>query len=213
MQREGPKKIWLFSYGASGPSISNTIWTSSTGIDIDECYTLSQRDFKYTLIHTTKRISPPSMKSAVTKLETVTGIKGAGIFGYDNLLSGIGVSEHPGMKLMIEHMNKESTCFEYWLQSGSIESNRRSLLNKYLDSHDLCTMSKPQLLNYIHSYKRKLESKLQEQDSKILELEQENEEMETELGKRMDRIKTLKSENKMLRSFFTGNIPTGHQQI
>jgi len=199
MQKEASKKVWLFSYGADGQNITNEIWTTSTEIELDEFYVLVQRDFKYMLIRTNKRVTPHRIKIAVAKLEEDTGIKSAGIFGYDEVSSGCNVPEHPGMRLIIEHMNKGSQCFEYWLATGgSIRSNKRCLLNRYLNTLDLRDMSKIQLLNFIQSEKAKNESMLLEQSSRILELEQEAEEMVQELDKRMSRIKQLKSENKIL---------------
>ena len=199
MQKEASKKIWLFSYGADGPIITNEIWRTSTEIQLDEFYLLVQRDFKYVLIRANKRVTPHRIKLAIAKLEAETGIKSAGIFGYDEISSGCNVSEHPGMKLIIEHMNKGSQCFEYWLaMGGSIRSNKRCLLNRYLNTLDLKEMSKIQLLNFIQNEKAKNDSLFLEQNSRILELEQETEEMEQELHRRMSRIKQLKSENKML---------------
>jgi len=158
--QEAPRKVWFFSYGASGPSITNTLFISSTGVEIDECYTLTQRDLKYTLIHTNKRISVYCMKNIFKTLESETGIKGFCIFGYDEITYGDRVSEHPGLKLMIEHMNNRSPLFDHWLRYGSLETNKRGLLTKFMTSNDLKGMSKIQLIHYIQNHKRKAEDDL-----------------------------------------------------
>ena len=202
MQKESPKKIWLYSYGASGPNITRDLWMSSTGIEIDECYILTQRDLKYMLIHTPKRVAICHMKTAFKSLETETGVKGICVFGYDEISYGDGVWEHPGMKLMIEHMNSKSPFFEYWLQHGSLETNKRGILTKFMVSDDLKIMSRIQLLNYIQDYKMKTESKIleieQERDARILEMEQEYREMEAEIYRLRDKNKAQRSEYRLL---------------
>lgn len=194
-----------------------------TEILIDECYTLVQRDVKYTLIHATKRVTVNTIGRAVAILEQETGMKRVGIFGYSELSSGSGIMEHPGMKLMIEHANQESPLFEYWLEHGDIRSYRRGLLNRFLISDDLHLISRAQLLNYIRDFKQSTDLELSRHEQqhiedqkeltkkaeKIKELrrlrdddQREMDEMEQELDVRMDRIKALKTEKKMLRSLF-----------
>ena len=189
--QEASKKIWLFTYGASGPSITSTLWMSSTGINIDECYTLTQRDLKYTLIHTPKRITIYSMKNVFRVLEAETGIKGSCVFGYEEICFGDGVWEHPGTKLMVEHMNNKSPDFNSWLQNGSLETNKRGLLAKFIISNNLQDMSKTQLLHYIQDYKLKT-------DAKIIEMEQEYREMEAEIYRLRDKNKAQRSEYRLL---------------
>jgi len=191
--QEAPKKIWFFSYGASGPSITNTLWTLSTGLGIDECYTLTQRDLKYTLIHTPKRTTVIGMKHLFKILERKTGIKGSPVFGYDEICCGDGVWEHPGMKLMIEHMNNKSPAFDHWLQHGDLDTYKRGLLTKFMVSNNLAEMSKIQLLHYIQDYKVKT-------DSKIHEMEQEYRDMEAEIFRLRDKVKAQKSEIRLLRT-------------
>lgn len=157
MPREAAKKIWLFTYGASGPGITGLSWVVSTDIAIDECYTLTQRDFNYTLIRTSKRVTVHCMQKVFKDLEDETGIKGTLVFGYDELNYGDSLLEHPGIKMMIEHMNQKSSQFQYWMREGTLETNKRGLLNRFMVSKDLKEMSKIQLLNYIESKKRKAE--------------------------------------------------------
>ena len=52
MPQESTKRNWLITYGASYPSITHELLDSSH-IQADECYTLTQRDLKYTLINAT----------------------------------------------------------------------------------------------------------------------------------------------------------------
>ena len=165
MQQEASKKIWLFSYGASGQSITKLSWTVSTDIDIDECYTLTQRDIKYTLIHTPKRVTIYRMKIVFKSLERLMGIIGACVFGYDEISYGECVMEHPGVKMMIEHMNNGSKLLDSWLQHGSLETNKRGLLGKFVLSNSLKEMSKSQLLHYIQNQKRKAEDDLDDMRS------------------------------------------------
>ena len=220
-QRESGKKTWLISYRASGQNITHSNWNSMTKISIDECYTLAQRDMKYTLVHATKRVTAYAIGKAIGKLEQETGIKRFSIFGYGEISSGGDITEHPGMKLIIEHVNKQSPLLESWLECGDIRSNKRGILNRFLVSVDLNQMTRIQLLNYIRDYKQSTEQELSEHEQKhvkdeeelnkrmqkIKELkrlrtedQKEMDEMEQELNARMDRIKALKIEVNTLKS-------------
>ena len=192
-----------------------------TKISIDECYTLAQRDMKYTLVHATKRVTAYAIGKAIGKLEQETGIRRFSIFGYGEISSGGDITEHPGMKLIIEHVNKQSPLLESWLECGDIRSNKRGILNRFLVSMDLDQMTRIQLLNYIRDYKQSTEQELSEHEQKYFKAEEEldrrmekikelkrqraedqkeMDEMEQELDARMDRIKALKIENKTLKS-------------
>ena len=227
-QRESSKKIWLISYGANGPNITHSSWNSMTEIPIDECYTLAQRDTKYTLVHAKKRVTAYAIGKAMEILEQETGIKRVSIFGYNDFSAGSDIMEHPGMKLIIENVNKQSPLFESWLEAGDIRSCKRGLLNRFLVSVDLNHMSRIQLLNYIRDFKHsteqafseheqqqveaqlelsKAQAQLTKKSEKIKELERlraedqkEMDEMEQELNARMDRIKALKIEVNTLKS-------------
>ena len=190
--QEAAKKIWLFSYGADSPSINNTLWRSITNIEIDECYILTQRDLKYTLMHTTKRITVLRMQTVFRSMETRAGIKGSCVFGYEELSYGEDIWEHPGIKLMIEHMNNGSPLFEHWLRNGSLETNKRGLMSKFMALNNKKDMSKAQLFHYFQEYKLKT-------DSKILGMEQEYREMEAEIYRLRDINKDLRDENKLFR--------------
>jgi hypothetical protein len=192
-----------------------------TKITIDECYTLAQRDMKYTLVHATKRVTAYAIGKAVEKLEQETGIKRVSIFGYNDVSAGSDIMEHPGMKLIIEHVNKQSPLFEYWLEFGDIWSYKRGILNRFLVSVDLNHMSRIQLLNYIRDFKHSIEKELSEHEQRHIEAEteilqksekikelkrqraedqKEMDEMEQELNARMDRIRALKIELRALKS-------------
>jgi len=220
-QRESSKKIWLMSYGANGPNITHSSWNSMTKIPIDECYTLAQRDMKYTLVHAKKRVTAYAIGKVMEIIEQETGIKRVSIFGYSELSAGSDIMEHPGMKLIIEHVNRGSQLLESWLECGNIQSNKRGILNRFLVSVDLSHMSRIQLLNYIRDYKHSTEQELSEHEQKYFKAEEElnrrmekikelkrlraedqkeMDEMEQELNARMDRIKALKIENNTLKS-------------
>jgi hypothetical protein len=184
-QRESSKKTWLISYGASGPNITHLNWNSMTEVMIDECYTLAQRDMKYTLIHATKRLTAYAIGKAVGKLEREIGIRRFSVFGYGDCSAGSDITEHPGMKLIVEHVNKQSPLFECWIEAGDIRSYKRGLLNRFLVSVDLNHMSRIQLLNYIQDFKQSTEQALRVR-------EQRRDEIQMELTKKTEQIKELK---------------------
>ena len=54
---EHPKIIWLVTYGAACISITHDM-LAEYGWGVHEVYTLTQRDFKYTLIRSAGKVRP-----------------------------------------------------------------------------------------------------------------------------------------------------------
>ena len=131
------KCIWLITYSACSSNIEFQM-LHTTGIECDECYTISWRESKYTLIHLNrlKRARLSKMKKAMAHLENTFGVKGSCIMGYETLSSNekeLNVTEHPGFKRMVELMNAKSEELKSWLKEGNIFTNRKGLLWKYIE--------------------------------------------------------------------------------
>ena len=152
---------------------------------MDECYTLSQRDLKYTLFHNQKRLAKSNVACIFKDLEKKNGIRCAAVFGYEEISMGDEIDSHPGFKLMVEHMNAKSSFFECWMLNGSLEINVRGLLYRYISQNLVSSMSKSQLLTQFEALRREAEA-----------LRRENEMLQG----RASIAETLEIENETLRS-------------
>ena len=182
------KKV-LVSYGSSGESITHTMLSSYSAIIVDECYTLSQREFKYTLIHSQVRVSRWTICNILKDLDKKYGIKSVAVFGYDEISIGDSIESHPGLRLMIDHIASKSPLFEYWMQNGSLGTNTRGILYKYLPQSLVEKVTRSQIVNEKETLKKENEILKKSLRARIEELEA------AEL-----QMNELQSENKRLRS-------------
>ena len=164
---------YLLTYGASGQSITHALCSGT--LEMDECYTLTQRDLKYTLVHLLRLTVRSTMTSLMCRLDEMYQIKSASVFGYPAVSLGPEIDEHPGMLLIVEHLNKSSPLLDCWLVKGTVKDNKQGLLYAHLTGFDVDTMNKTQLLNYVKVLGRKLaeaNAKASEVDTMSIELEQ-----------------------------------------
>ena len=194
-KRIGAKRIWLITYGASCTSITHTM-CSTLGIEIDQCYTLSQRDFKYTLIHSIKKKTPTQIHKLLDNAESSYGIKKNNLFGYESVTGNDSeLQHHPGMKLMIHHMNRKNDCFEAWLLKPDLYTNTKGIMHRFLTIEEIPKLTRSQL----EFYTEKLEEKLKEQREKTRECEHLNEELGIQNDDLREELRKIKSENQDLR--------------
>ena len=152
-KREIGKCIWLITYAACSPNLEYQMF-HAVGLVCDECYTITWRESKYTLIHLkrSKHARLSKMKNAVVELELKYSIKGSCIMGYETLCSNnkeICVTEHPGFRRMVELLNAKSTELNSWLQEGDVFTNKKGLLWKHIEETDPTLMTRAQLLDRI----------------------------------------------------------------
>ena len=189
------KRIWLITYGASCTSITPTM-CSELGIEIDQCYTLSQRDFKYTLIHLIKKKTPAMIRKMLNDAETTHGIKLNNLFGYESVTGNDSdLQHHPGMKLMIHHMNRKNDCFEAWLLKPDLYTNAKGIMHRFLTIEEIPKLTRSQL----EFYTEKLEEKLKEQRERTRECEHLNEELGVQNDDLRAELRKIKAENHDLR--------------
>jgi len=181
---------FLVSYNSSYEISLPEILRPYAAMKIDECYTLSQRDLKYTLFHNQKRLAKSAVSYIFKDLEKRNGIRCAAVFGYEEISMGDEVDLHPGFKLMVEHMNAKSQFFESWMRNGSLETNARGLLYRYLSPSSVGIFSKSQLLTQFEALRRENEM-LRERTSTMETLEFQTREQKNE-------IEALRSENASL---------------
>ena len=122
------------------------------------------------------------------RLNEVYGIKSTCVFGYNAVSMGEEIDEHPGMRMIVDGLKKESDALVSWTASGSIQDNKRGLLFNYLPGIELKDMTKMQLLNQV----KEMSEAMQEAKTKITEMESavlENEQLRAEnrrLKRRVD---------------------------
>ena len=108
----------------------------------DECYTITWRESKYTLIHLKyqNRLRLTQVKKAMVSLNSEHGIISNAIEGYDafscNDKAEEHVTQHPGFERMIELLNTDSSEIRSWLEDGDLLTYKKGLLYKYLQSTD-----------------------------------------------------------------------------
>ena len=178
----------LITYGASGRNITHELMTETGSFQVDECYTLAQRDLKYTLVHFKQRVVRSSIAQYMRHLDEKYGIKNTDVFGYDSISIGNEIDSHPGMMLIIENANKTESPLECWMAEGTLKENRHGLLFSHLDEFDIEKMSKTQLVKHAKQLKRKLdEFKLQTEN-----LSAENQRAASEIRRLKLRLDTQK---------------------
>ena len=157
--REYEKHIWLITY-ASGSKDMTPDMLHNAGVKCDECYTITWRESKYTLIHlnSVNRMRMTPMNKAMNLLKADHGIISNAIAGYEVLSCNDQneelISQHPGFKRLVELLNTNSAEIRSWLEKGDLLTYRKGLLWKYIESTDLKKMTHGQLVDKI----KKLES-------------------------------------------------------
>ena len=139
----------LITYGSSGVSITYGMCNDRGLLDVDECYTLTQRDLKYTLLHLRTRTVRSAITSMMARFNELYGIKIMNVFGYNGVSVGAEIDNHPGMMLMIESLKKGSPTLDCWAARGDIRKNGRGLLFNYLPGISFKDMTRLQLRNYV----------------------------------------------------------------
>ena len=209
-------KKFLVSYGSSGQNITPQMFDPYPEIKIDECYTLSQRDLKYTLFHSRTRLTKPFVSSVLKDLEKKYEIICAAVFGYDEIVMGDEIDLHPGFKKMVELMNAKYPSFESWMTNGSLETNVRGILYKHL-SHGLTgTSTKSRLLHQIEVLRR--ENKTLQEKTSIMEtlgfqneeLKRENEALRSEIGSLRFKLEIMEIANRPRRKRQEPEAAAGH---
>ena len=178
----------LITYGSSSKSITHSLCMQYSTLEIDECYTLTQRDLKYTLIHIRKRFVRSTITSLMCRLDEEHGIKSACVFGYNYVSMGEEIDDHPGMKMIIENVKKNADILECWTSDGDIRNNKRGLLYLHLPGFDIHDMTRAQLVNHV----KELNEKIRDNETRLATLETltvENDELRREnerLKRRME---------------------------
>jgi hypothetical protein len=155
------KQIWLMTYGADCQSITHKM-LSECGLEVDECYTVSWRESKYTLIHTQRchRLRRTGMDKIMSKVQSLFQITGSGLFGFDSLSCNSRLDEagafslvvHPGFRYMVQELKKSPSRIEWWMTQGDLKTNRKGMLWKYFDDTPPADMTREQLIKRVTAW-------------------------------------------------------------
>jgi hypothetical protein len=121
------KKIWLLVYGCSATSITHDMM-SKAGAPVDECYTLSDGVFRYTLIHLIKRVRRPAIERVMLFFELEYHIIQNSFYNSDSILSATrgddGTDMHTSTPFIwfLKCMNEKNIPVEEWMQPGYLSS-------------------------------------------------------------------------------------------
>jgi hypothetical protein len=133
------------------------------GLEIDECYTASWRESKYTLIHTHKdhRLRKTAMDKIMQQMHSHFQIVGSELFGFDSVACNAKTGEasflledHPGFRILVEKVNKEPIDLEWWTRCATddLRANRKGLLWKHIESTDPSNMTRAQLVERVRKW-------------------------------------------------------------
>jgi hypothetical protein len=130
------------------------------GLEVDECYTATWRESKYTLFHLQRkdRLRRSGMDKIMQQIHYSFNIVTTEIFGFDSVSSNSKsdgeLVDHPGFRIMIEKVNKEPLDLEWWMGCGATDlcENRKGLLWKHIESTDAKKMTNAQLVDRVQKW-------------------------------------------------------------
>jgi hypothetical protein len=157
--RGAEKQIWFLTYGSSFQSITHEVLLDC-GLEVDECYTATWRESKYTLFHLQRkhRLRRSAMDKILQQIHYRFNIVPTEIFGFDSVSSNSRsngeLMDHPGFRIMVEQVNREPLGLEWWISCGAAElsANRKGLLWKYIESTDARSMTHAQLVTRVQKW-------------------------------------------------------------
>ena len=90
----------------------------------------------------------------MTKMRDEHGIIGNEIFGFESMACNSrqdhqSLDMHPGFKLMVKVLNTNVDDVEAWIREGNIQTCRKGLLWKYIESTDPSRMTRAQLVSRV----------------------------------------------------------------
>jgi hypothetical protein len=132
------------------------------GLEVEECYTATWRESKYTLIRVNKANRPRKtgmQKVMYQMLEKFRVIKSE-IFGFDSMSSNskadhTSLEDHPGFKLMVQKANMTPVDLEWWIHEGvqDLATNRKGLLWRHIETTDAKSMTRFQLIQRVEMWR------------------------------------------------------------
>ena len=198
---ENPKRVWLITYGAASPNITHPL-LQEHGILVDECYTLEQRDLKYTLINVPKRIRLKQMNATMGSLRESHAVILQELMGYEAVTGFYGPTEelfnHPGFKLIVHNIDK----VHEWLAKGDMHTNQTSLLFNFVIPANLSSLSKGKLVSLFTDHVARSSEAKRKYESEVDLLAAQLSETQHQLHEADETIKRLKMRVVSLRALY-----------
>ena len=150
--QECQKAIWLLTYASGSPDITSDM-LSAAGVACIECYTITWRESKYTLIHLGRgrKMRCTAWVKVMSKLDSQHSIKGSHITGYEtitcNSKASTSINDHPGFQRILQLLNSDRSNIRAWMQFGDIGTNKKGLLWKFDQIDDPNLMTRAQLID------------------------------------------------------------------
>jgi len=154
-KRDPDKRIWLVTYGSGCPSVTHDM-LRERGVYVDECYTVTWRESKYTLFRLSKqnRFRASTISKVMLSLKESYGIVGSGLFGFGSVSCNDEKKEellidHPGFRKMVDVLNDNPDALSWWMVTGDLVSNRKGLLWRHIEMTDPSSMTRAQLMERV----------------------------------------------------------------
>jgi hypothetical protein len=158
-QKQGNgKQLWLITYGSSSESITHDMF-KQCGLEVEECYTATWRESKYTLIkvHKANRPRKTGMQKIMCRMIQKFRVIETEIFGFDSVsynskAEQTSLEDHPGFKLIVQNANKTPvTDLERWIHKGvqDLAANRKGLLWRHIEITDAKSMTRSRLIQRV----------------------------------------------------------------
>jgi hypothetical protein len=126
------------TYGSAGPDLdaAKFIEYRDANLEVDECYTTTDRALKYTLIHLERRNRQTALRGFMDYVSLKYGIVPNEIFGYSVIGGNNAVNElyeFPGFRVLHQHMVEANPSFTFWIKSPDLR--RGGILRRYIGLH------------------------------------------------------------------------------
>ena len=132
--RDYQRFMWILTYGAAGPDLDANKFREygDANLEVDECYTTTDRALKYTLVHLERRNRLTAMRGFMDFMSLQYGIGPSEILGYSTV-GGNNASddlfECPGFRLLHQHMQERHPSFSFWIKRPDLR--RGGILKRY----------------------------------------------------------------------------------
>jgi hypothetical protein len=172
-EKKKPKRMWLFVYGASNPSITHTMLRDDADLEAVECFTTMDRAHKYTVIVLKKKIRITAIERTMAILLIKHGIIRKALVGGESITSDNkldkekSLTENVAFKWILKDLKEHSPHIEEYVADGR-KSIIKALLVEKTTSTEIETMSRSSIIQMF----RAMEQRVNESESEVFELKQ-----------------------------------------
>ena len=113
--------------------------SDGTRLNVDECYTTTERALKYTLIHLENKKRLATIKKLMAFANTKYGVVKQQLFGYQSVSSSEADSDfysHPSVKILLRDMERNVSVFSSWVKETKDKGLLQIILERRAGSID-----------------------------------------------------------------------------